>query len=114
MRMFIKCLAPTLIGDYSKNGVKEALRSELTDNCTRILNEGAAHGLAAAFSQAVQKLDFATLSLGAQRNRDANYVNGFLLWLAITNRRRNYYTRSAMVARVASCLRVVGGDIGRI
>ncbi|KAK7983538.1 hypothetical protein PG989_010940 [Apiospora arundinis] len=114
VRFFMRCLAPTLLGDYAKHGIKEAFHAELTDNCKGILSEGAAHGLTASFEESIRRFDTLAAPAGLSRKHDAGYVEGLLRWLATANRRRNYLTRSATVVRVAACLKVVGWNIGNI
>ncbi|KAL8743702.1 MAG: hypothetical protein Q9190_003970 [Brigantiaea leucoxantha] len=93
-------------------GSKEALKALLVDNGQLILNAGVVHHLPEAFDEAI-----AALHIGASRkvaidepqrsSIEVLMVEGFLKWVT-TDFVTPYYTRSALVTRVAACLQAAG------
>ena len=121
INLFMKYLAPILIAksaDGETDGILEAFHLLLTDNCERILNEGAARGLTGMFSQAIERTSLPIVFYSRNKpfaNYDEDYhlVGGLLLWLA-SRREGAYLTRSALTARVATCLKRIGYTVGDI
>ena len=93
-------------------GSKEALKALLVDNGQLILNAGVVHHLPEAFDEAI-----AALHIGMSRkvaidepqrsSIEVLMVEGFLKWVT-TDFVTPYYTRSALVTRVAACLQAAG------
>ncbi|KAL8690946.1 MAG: hypothetical protein Q9218_003722 [Villophora microphyllina] len=126
VEQFMTYLAPGLLrGEVGRlEGLKEALHRELVDNLAPILNEGAARGLTDRFARAIRSLGFS----GSEGNfpryeawgedraswpSEWYLIGGFLKWLGC-GAEGTYPTRSALVVKVAACLREVGFRIGFI
>jgi len=119
---FIDKLFGQGLSDYP--GSKETIVAFLYDNHRAIMNEGVVHHLGAQFDMALDKLG----SLyGLKASADANsregmlayqtescFIEGFFRWLLKTNSDLPYYTRSAIVGRIAVCLRCIGYKVGDI
>jgi hypothetical protein len=88
VKLFMDHLAPTL---FKVNEATEALALQLVDNPAKILNEGAARGLAGTFTVAIDRLNLpywnkSTTWVEAETKdgcmfTDSNYVVSFLRWL---------------------------------
>ena len=122
--LFTRCMAPAL---FESQEVVEAIHSQLNDesHTRQILNEGALHGITALLTQATRDLNApvgdrhwlrAKLfceDISAAPPTEIDMVCGFLKWV-LSEDHGAYATRSALVARVAYCLRSVGYMIGEI
>lgn len=126
IEQFMTYLAPGLLrGEVGRlEGLQEALHRELVDNIDSILNEGAARGLTNRFAEAIRQLGFSGVegnfpryeAWGEDRARwpsEWYLIGGFLKWLG-GGAEGQYPTRSALVAKVAACLKEVGFRIGFI
>ena len=124
INIFMHCLAPALLlrPDREIPGVREALYTQLHDNSQKILNEGAFRGLPQQFIQAIASLQLPDChheyrkynqSLDDPLLPEISMIGGLLIWIG-KQHEESYFTRSAMVARVAACLRSVGYKIGQI
>lgn len=115
VRMFMKCIAPTLLEEGVDPGVKDLLFSELTDNAHHIVQEGVFRSLPTRFEEAIKETRLPTFTPTESRtlSTDDQYIGGLLRWV-VQKRRTHYLTRSADVVRVAACLKSVGWLIGPI
>ncbi|KAL8836926.1 MAG: hypothetical protein Q9170_002726 [Blastenia crenularia] len=126
IEQFMTYLAPGLLkGEIGKlEGLKEALHCELVDNIAAILNEGAARGLTDRFARAIESLGFSGVegnfpryeAWGEKQQQwpsEWYLIGGFLKWLG-GGAEGQYPTRSALVVKIAACLREVGFRVGFI
>lgn len=123
--LLTECLLPSFFDEAS--ALTDGLAAQLNDNSLRmrILNEGASRGLTERLHTAIDQLRLPTANTDWMRRNlkasfDGNFqcseiqfVGGFLKWI-VQDGTRAYRTRSALVARVAACLRAVGYPIGDI
>ena len=124
IHVFMQCLAPALFLQASKGipGMREALYTQLNDSSKVILNEGATRGLPKQFIQAIVDLRLPACyhafrkfnqTLDDPLLPEISMIGGLLKWIG-KQYEESYFTRSAMVARVAACLKSVGYKIGQI
>ena len=108
------------------NDIVYAIHSQLNDesHMQQILNEGAARGLTQIFKSATAGLSVAEgdrqwlrANLGSDDDlmlsTEIQMVGGLLKWI-VSGDMNTYATRSALVSRVAVCLRSIGYQIGTI
>ena len=126
IEQFMTYLAPGLLkAELGRlEGLKEALHRELVDNIAIMLNEGAARGLTTRFTRAIESLSLSGAegnfpryeAWGEERSNwpsEWYLIGGFLKWLG-GGAEGQYPTRSALVAKVAACLKEIGYRIGFI
>ncbi len=114
IRVFMSCLVDNLFQRRLSKlpGSKEALHALLVDNGQIILNAGAIHHLPEAFEQAIAALHMKSPRKPAEIAQyktptETLMVHGFLNWLTAGST-LPYWTRSAVVTRIAACLKTVG------
>lgn len=122
VKYFIDSLFKKGLSDYP--GSRETLTTFLYDNSQSILNEGTTHQLGDRFDAAISDLGMVYgQKLSSDRrfgdesykyNGEAQFIDGFLRWLLKTDAGSPYYTRSAIVGRIAACLRCIGYKIGKV
>jgi hypothetical protein len=115
VHLFMKCMAPALFPKPLE--ANDALHGILMDNWPKIVSEGASRGLTTLFSNAINNLNLPSSdrrwlqdSLSSTTKAfppEISMVGGLLKWLSTENR-STYFTRSSLVARVASCLKEIG------
>lgn len=125
LRAFVAYFAEPLLnpapGRKPHPGAKEALRVFLVDHQQAILNEGDTRRLPELFDQRIAELRLKTAARPLTAHpwtrsspaSEAPYILAFLQWLVL-NIRDTYYTRSAVVARLAVALRCVGYNIALV
>lgn len=108
----------TSAGGKAFPGGKEALRILLFERVDTILNEGAVRGYPARFDHDIMQagVDKVAATVPYPKNikplvaAETHFVSGFIKWL-LGNSKDPYYTRSAVVARLAVTLRSVGYNL---
>ncbi|KUJ18794.1 uncharacterized protein LY89DRAFT_717331 [Mollisia scopiformis] len=123
VHLFMQCLAPKLFpGEEEMAGLREALHAQLNDNHEKILNEGAGRSLTQRFNNAIwaSNLPFCVMNPAKDkrpayegRKLESYMVGGLLQWLG-QEKVKIYHTRSALVLRVAVCLREIGYMVGEL
>ncbi|KFY24337.1 hypothetical protein V491_02191 [Pseudogymnoascus sp. VKM F-3775] len=120
--LFMHCLAPKLFpGEEEMAGLREALHAQLNDNYEKILNEGAGRSLTQTFTNAIVAANLPSCVRNPARDRpsfavqklESYMVGGLLQWLG-QQKVKVYYTRSALVLRVAVCLQEIGYMVGEL
>jgi hypothetical protein len=117
------CLAPKLFpGEEEMAGLREALHAQLNDNYEKILNEGAGRSLTQTFTNAIEAANLPSCVRNPARDKrpafavqkfESYMVGGLLQWLG-QQKVKVYYTRSALVLRVAVCLQEIGYMVGEL
>jgi hypothetical protein len=117
VELFMKCLGPAL---FEEGLMRDQIHGQLVENLAKILNEGAARDLSQRFISEVESLGIPTGNreklrhlIHADDGSEVGLVGELLLWIASRDRGA-YLTRSSLVTRVATLLRVVGYNIGEI
>ena len=125
VHLFKACMMHELF--EGSDEMADALHGQLNDesHIQRILNEGAARGLTNEFTSAITALDLPEGDREWLRARlfvdddleplpsELEMVGGMLKWI-MSEDHGTYATRSALVGRVAACLKHVGYMVGRI
>jgi len=128
VQLFMRCLAPCLFSEIEKTPeLKDAIQTQLFDNLSVIINEGATRGLTERFERATSQLPPGDSEFLKKRNQvtsntdvngelaplpcEADFAAGLLVWagkVTIRDISRPYFTRSGLAARMAACLKEVG------
>lgn len=110
-------------------GSKETISNFLSDNYPQIIHEGIVHHLNDRFDRAVSALNIKSCSKASSHPRLSDpekfrilypwmaggiLIKGFIKWLLDPNFRKCYYTRSAIVTRLAACMKQVGYQISEV
>lgn len=117
VELYMKCLATKL---FEQSLMRDQIHGQLVEHLERVLNEGAARGLQQRFTTAIENKRIPTGNgkklrqlVDADDGSEFGLVGGLLSWIASRNR-EPYLTRSSLVARVATCLKEIGYNIGHI
>ncbi|CAO2650786.1 Nn.00g020780.m01.CDS01 [Neocucurbitaria sp. VM-36] len=106
-------------------GSRETLCTFLADNYQSILNEGTVHRLNDQFDDTIAKVGLTQPSkpsnhphlkedVSSRTLTEKVMIKGFLRWLLQRGNLSTYYTRSATVARLATCMKCIGYKISNI